>query len=65
MEAEILIAKEGKVFMNKEYGILFGNVIELDNKVLESGKIVKETASDYVEVDIPDNYELGMKNEVH
>jgi hypothetical protein len=51
--------------MNKEYGILFGNVIELDNKVLESGKIVKETASDYVEVDIPDNYELGMKNEVH
>ena len=55
----IVVAKEGKIFRRKVYGVLYGRVLKLGHTIDPDGTIRPETIDDYEEVDEPSNYELG------
>ena len=38
---------------------MYGDEIILGTTVDKNGNYVKETEEDYIEIDLPDNYELG------
>lgn len=59
MENNVIYAKEGKVFLNKKYGILFGDVLYIGNTVDENNQEVKDSIENYEEIDTPSDYELG------
>ena len=59
MENNTLITDSNKVFLKKEYGICYGNILVLGNVIDENGNIRKETADDYVEIDRHEDFEVG------
>lgn len=55
----VLEAESGKIFVHTQYKIMYGDEVILGTTVDENGNSVKETEEDYIEIDVPDNYELG------
>ena len=55
----VLEAESGKIFVHARYKIMYGDEVILGTTVDKNGNYVKETEEDYIEIDVPDNYELG------
>lgn len=56
---EVLIAKEGNVFIRKEGNVYYGDVLYLGDKLTVDGHSVPETADDYIEVEAPVEFQMG------
>lgn len=55
----VLEAEAGKIFVHSQYRIMYGDEVILGTTVDKKGDIVMETAEDFIEIDTPENYELG------